>query len=178
MDNNKNILYQAIGLAMVIVVVLAINFLVVRYYVRDIVSQELESRNMATNQTITDQVENRDTKDAENLEEGLKNKITNFSEISGTVVEVKNDHIKIRPSDELLDGVSDQVFISDYLRDRTVKITGDTRILKSEITDKGDVTVARKNVVDIKDGDYVTIISKENIGIAAEFTAASIQLPL
>jgi hypothetical protein len=99
------------------------------------ISQEW-STNMGEIQSNINQDGSRDPRDIAKEEADLKSRIQNSNEISGTVVEVGADYIKIQPSSESLGTCNDQVFISSYLKDRTIKITGETRIMKLEMSNK------------------------------------------
>lgn len=175
MDNRK-VFYQTLNLIVVVIVASATSFFATRYYVRNMVSQELSTNTEGTQSNI-DQNAGRDLRDLAKEEADLKSRIQNSNEISGTVVEVGADFIKIQPSSEPLGTCNDQVFISSYLRNRTIKITGETRILKLELLNKKEAGT-KLGVSDIKNGDYVMVMSKESIGTSAEFTASIIQLPL
>lgn len=168
---NRKVLYLALNLFVVVVVASVTSFLATRYYVQVIGGATEEAR------SNTSQNNERDPKDIAKEEADLKNRIQNSNEIGGTVVEVGADYIKMQPSSESLGTCNDQVFISSYLRDRTVKITSDTRILKLESASKKEGST-RPSITDIKNGDYVMVMSKDNIGTTAEFTASIIQLPL
>lgn len=168
---NRKVLYLALNLFVVVVVASVTSFLATRYYIQVIGGNTEETR------SNTSQNNERDPRDIAKEETDLKNRIQNSNEIGGTVVEVGTDYIKIQPSGEILGNCSDQVFISSYLRDRTIKITSDTRILKLELASKKEVGT-KPSITDIKNGDYVMVISKDSIGTTAEFTASIIQLPL
>lgn len=172
--NTSNVLRQALNLTVIVVVASVTSFLATRYYVQVITTQKITS---SSTQTNADQNEGRDLRGIAQEEAEIKNRIQNSREMSGTVVEVGTDHIKIRPTSEVLGNCSDEVFISDYLRDRTVKVTADTRILKMEMPDKKGAAT-KLGTADIKNGDYVMVMSKENIGTLPEFVASLIQLPL
>ena len=175
MDNSK-ILHQALNLIIIVVVASVTSFLTARYYVRNMISQEW-STNMGEIQSNINQDGSRDPRDIAKEEADLKSRIQNSNEISGTVVEVGADYIKIQPSSESLGTCNDQVFISSYLKDRTLKITGETRIMKLEMSNKKEPST-KPSIADIKNGDYVMVMSKESIGTLAEFIASIIQLPL
>lgn len=175
--DNKKVFHYTLKLVIIIVVASATSFFATRYYVQRIVSQELKGWNMEGTQSSIDQNGSRDPRDIAKEEADLKSRIQNSNEISGTVVEVGNDYVKIRPSSELLGDSNDQVFIADYLRDRTVKIASDTRILKLEAPNEKEIG-AKPSIADIKNGDYVMVMRKEGIGTSAEFTASIIQLSL
>ena len=175
MDNSK-ILHQALNLIIIVVVASVTSFLTARYYVRNMISQEW-STNMGEIQSNINQDGSRDPRDIAKEEADLKSRIQNSNEISGTVVEVGADYIKIQPSSESLGTCNDQVFISSYLKDRTIKITGETRIMKLEMSNKKEPST-KPSIADIKNGDYVMVMSKESIGTLAEFIASIIQLPL
>ena len=175
MDNRK-VFYQVLNLIVIVVAAAATSFFAPRYYVRNMISQE-SSTNVGEIQSNSNQNGSRDPRDIAKEEADLKSRVQNSNEISGTVVEVGNDYVKIRPSSELLGGSDDQVFIADYLRDRTIRISSDTRILKLDMTNKKESS-AKPSITDIKNGDYVMVMSKESIGTSAEFIASIIQLPL
>ncbi len=175
MDNRK-VFYQVLNLIVIVVAASATSFFATRYYVRNMISQE-SSTNVGEIQSNSNQNGSRDPRDIAKEEADLKSRVQNSNEISGTVVEVGNDYVKIRPSSELLGGSDDQVFIADYLRDRTIRISSDTRILKLDMTNKKESS-AKPSITDIKNGDYVMVMSKESIGTSAEFIASIIQLPL
>lgn len=173
---NRKVLHLVLNLFVVVVVASVTSFLATSYYVGDMVGQELGA-NIGETQPNTNQNGSRDPSDIAKEEADLKDRVQNFNEISGTVVEVGNDYVKIRPSSELLRGSDDQVLISDYLRDRTIRISSDTRILKLEAVSKKEAS-AKPSISDIKNGDYVMVMSKDSIGTSAEFTASIIQISL
>src|SRR3989344_4732578 len=175
MDNRK-VFYQALNLIVVVVAASATSFFATRYYVRNMIGQEL-STNTGEIQSNTNQNGSRDPKDIAQEEADLKSRVQNSNEISGTVVEVGADFIKIQPSSESLGTCNDQVFISSYLRDRTMMIIGETKILKLELLAKKEAGT-KLGVSDIKNGDYVMVMSKESIGTSAEFIASIVQISL
>lgn len=171
--NNEQSSSRIVNLVIVIVAVSAINFFAMQFYVGKIIDREIQNK-LTTSQNGSNQAE-KTVSDSPEVVEGLKNRILNFTEASGTIVEVGENTIKIKPSGDLLGGVSDQMFVIDYLRDRIITITGETRIMKQEIEKSGSKFTAMK-ISDLKVGDYVMITNKEGIGNKTEFTASSVFL--
>ena len=172
--NNEQISSRIANLVVVVVVASAVNFFAMQFYVGKIIDREIQNK-LTTSQNGSNQA-GKIAGDSVEVVEGLKSRILDLNEASGTIVEVKEDSVRIKPSGELLGGINDQMFVIDYLRDRTVKITDETKIMRQEL-EKKSVTSTPMKISELKVGDYVMVISKEGIGNKTEFTASSLFLP-